>query len=76
MLVTEVNKGEKPSRLRVTPRRVTATETTENEMQTIQRMSRTIINIINVIITKYVNISLGVKNIGVIVRITTLKELS
>ena len=75
-MVTEVNKGEKLSRLRVTPRRVTATETTENEMQTIQRMSRTIINIINVIITKYVNISLGVKNIGVIVIITTLKELS
>ena len=63
VLVTAGNRGEKPPRLSVTLRQVTAMAIEENEMQTIQRMSWLNIKIINAIITTCVNSSLGVKNI-------------
>ena len=62
MLVTAENRGDKPPRLRVAPRQVTAMAISANEIQTIQRMSWLSINIINVIITTYVNRSLGMKS--------------
>ena len=64
MLLTTRNRGENPPHIRVTLIQVTETSITENEIYTIQSMSWPNIKIINVMIIKILNSSLGVKSFG------------